>query len=144
MTSAGEIQLPTTGYTTCAVDEARQFVYIFQRDSYPETNDYYKFIVYDYANEQIINTKIISTPYAAMQAVDLYKDKIIVLNGLGSVQAPDGYRLYDLNGMLIGEYFFPEYSGYEPEGVVIDRSTYDLIIGLNGSNIYRASFNPNK
>ena len=37
LTITQTITLPTTGYTTCAVDDVRGYMYIFQRDSTPNT-----------------------------------------------------------------------------------------------------------
>lgn len=137
------ITLPTTGYTTCAVDEARNLIYIFQRDSYPSTEDYYNFIVYNYDTDQVVSTRKISFPFAAMQACDFCEDRIVMQYGLGTSAAPAGCKVFDLSGNVIGEYFFPDFSGvkgYEPEGVFVDRSTKDLYLGLNGRAVYKVDF----
>ena len=81
LTNETAITLPTTGYTTCAVDELRKLIYIFQRDSYPTTNEHYNFIVYDYDNQSIVSTKETTASFGGMQACDLFNDHIIVLNG---------------------------------------------------------------
>ena len=132
------ITLPTTGYTTCAVDDINQIAYIFQRDSYPDTEDYYNFIVYDYANENVIITKKITVPMAGMQAVDFVDDKIYVLNGLGSVAAPNGYRVFDTAGNLLYEYKIASLAG-EPEGVFVDRTTKEMLISFINSYVYKVS-----
>lgn len=133
------IALPTTGYTTCAVDEYRKLIYIFQRDTYPTTKEHYNFIVYDYDNQSIISTKKTTASFAGMQACDLFNDHIIALNGLENAtqyDAQNGYRIYDLSGDIVAEYFMPEFSGREPEGVCIDRSTKDLYFGV-GHDVYK-------
>lgn len=137
------INLPTTGYTTCAVDDNRKLVYIFQRDSNPSTEEYYNFIVYDYDNEQIVSTSKTSVKFAAMQACDLIDDRIFVINGLGTAEAPNYYRVFDLNGNVVGQYFFPGFAKTEPEGVFIDRNTKELTIGLDGRTLYSIAFDAN-
>ena len=132
------ITLPTTGYTTYAVDELRGLIYIFQRDSYPDTEANYNFIVYDYVNEEIKSTKEILA-FSAMQSVDLFDDKLFVLNGLGGSTTPNGYRVFDLNGNILAEYFFGDFSIIEPEGVCIDRDTHDLYISYVNRNVYKVS-----
>ena len=139
LTNDSVITLPTTGYTTGVVDDYRKLAYIFQRDSYPGTREHYNFIVYDYDNQNIISTKKTTASFGGMQACDLFNDHIIVLNGLENASqydAPNGYRVYDLNGNVVAEYFMPEFSGREPEGVCIDRDTKTLYFGI-GHDVYK-------
>lgn len=138
LTNGTAITLPTTGYTTCAVDEYRKLIYIFQRDTYPTTKEHYNFIVYDYDNQSIISTKKTAASFAGIQACDLFNDHIIVLNGLENAtqyDAPNGYRIYDLGGNIVAEFFMPEFSGREPEGVCVDRDTRRLYFGI-GHDVY--------
>ena len=138
LTITDTITLPTTGYTTVAIDELNQIAYIFQRDSYPATEERYNFIVYDYANQEIKSTKQ-TVAFGAMQACDFYNDKIIVLNGLGTTACPNGYRVYDTNGNIVSEYFLGDFSAVEPEGVCIDRETHELYISFVDKKIYKVS-----
>lgn len=131
------IDLPTTGYTTCAVDEGRGLIYIFQRDTYPVTEEYYNFITYDYINDSVVSTKKTSVKFSAMQGCDFFDDKIIVLNGLGTSSCPNGYRVFDIYGNILAEYFFDEFSTIEPEGVCIDRNTHELYISLLNTEVYK-------
>ena len=130
------ITLPTTGYTTAAIDDVNGIAYIFQRNSYPDTETRYNFIVYDYVHEQIKSTREIMA-FAAMQACDLYHDRIIALNGLGTNTAPNGCRVFDLSGNILAEYVFSDFASTEPEGVCIDRETHDLYISLVNKKIYK-------
>lgn len=132
------ITLPTTGYTTAAIDELNHIAYIFQRDSYPSTEANYNFIVYDYQNNNIISTKIIES-FAAMQACELYQGKIIVLYGLGTAVAPSGMRVYNTNGDVIGEYVLDVFQTTEPEGVCIKRDTQELYVSEVNKNLYKLS-----
>lgn len=129
------IDLPTTGYTTCAVDDVNGIVYIFQRETYPNTEANYNFIVYDYVNNTTKATYVLSEPFGAMQACDIYQDKIIVLNGTGS-NLPNGYRVYNTIGQILSSYRFDALSSVEPEGVFIDRTSWDLYICVSGGVIY--------
>ena len=136
LTVDNTIALPTTGYTTCAIDDINQIVYIFQRDSYPDTEAQYNFIAYDYANAAILYTR--KTPaFGAMQACDFYNGSIIVLNGLGTTAVPNYYRIYDTSGNVIGEYVLPTFKGIEPEGVCFDRDTGELYISTVDSKVYK-------
>lgn len=132
----GTINLPTTGYTTVAIDELNDIAYIFQRDSYPSTEARYNFIVYDYVNEQIISTKQ-TKAFGAMQACDFFDDKIIVLNGMGTSALPNGYRVYDTNGNILAEYVLGDFSNAEPEGVCLYDDTHELYISLVNKGIYK-------
>ena len=138
LTLDSTINLPTTGYTTCAVDEMRNLIYIFQRDTYPLTEENYNFIIYNYLTQQIVSTRKTSVKFSAMQACDMLDDRIIVLSGMGT-SYPDYYRIFDTAGNVVGEYTFPAFAKYEPEGVYIDRNTKDIYMGLIGSTIYKIS-----
>ena len=130
------ITLPTTGYTTVAVDDVNQLMYIFQRDSYPSTEDYYNFIVYDYANNQVISTKKTTVAFLGMQACDFVNGRIIVLNGFGTPTI-NGYRIYTTDGDIISEFVLGSISAQEPEGIFIDRARFDMFISTGGKRIYR-------
>jgi len=131
------ITLPTTGYTTAAIDDLNHLAYIFQRDTQPSTPECYNFIVYDYQNEQIVSTKKLHEPMAAMQAVDFVDGRIYVLNGSGETQKPNGYRCYDTNGTLLFEYVINSKRLKEPEGIFVDRSTKIVYISYMDGNLYR-------
>ena len=131
------ITLPTTGYTTVAVDDLNHLAYIFQRDTQPSTPECYNFIVYDYQNEQIVSTKKLHEPMAAMQAVDFLDGRIYVLNGGGQTEKPNGYRCYDTNGTLLFEYVITSRRLNEPEGIFVDRSTKIVYISYMDGNLYR-------
>ena len=130
------ITLPTTGYTTGVVDEAKNLAYIFQRDSYPDHEDNYNFIVYDLTNQQIVSTKQILA-FGAMQSAELFNDRIFVLNGLGSSTCPNGYRVFDTNGNILADYYLGDFSTNEPEGVCIDRDNHELFISFVDKKLYK-------
>lgn len=129
------ITLPVTGYTTVAVDDINEIMYIFQRTSYPDTEDYYNFVVYDYNNEQIISTKKITQKYGAMQSCDFVDGKIIALNGSAISSLQNGFRVYNTSGDIISEYFLNSYAGIEPEGVCFDRDKKELLMSFFESNV---------
>lgn len=135
LTVTDVITLPTTGYTTGVVDEVNNVAYIFQRDSYPDTEANYNFITYDITNQQILKTSKILA-FGAIQSADFFDDKIFAINGLGTSTVPNGYRVYDTNGKILAEYFIGDFTT-EPEGVCIDRNSHELYMGLVNKNIYR-------
>ena len=140
LTVTRTITLPTTGYTTCAVDDVTQIAYIWQRDSQPNTNVRYNYIVYDYGNNQTIYTAVTSDAFGAMQAVDMFMDLIVVLNGLGGYGGVDnGYRIYDKQGNVISEYVIGSESTNEPEGIFVDRETREVYICFADKIIYKVS-----
>lgn len=132
------IQLPTSGYTTGVIDPVRELVYIFQRDSYPSTEEAYNFIVFNLGTSSVINRKK-TISFGALQACDLYNDKIIALNGLGNADCPNGYRTYSVDGNVLSEYKLGEFSNQEPEGIFVDRDTLDVFISFVDNQIYRLS-----
>ena len=137
LTITNTYTLPTTGYTTVAVDDVNKLMYIFQRDTSPTTEEYYSFIVYDYANAQIISTKKTTVAFGAMQAVDFVDGRIFVLNGLGTNAVPNGYRIYNTNGDIIAEYVLGSFATQEPEGVCVDRDTHDVLISFGAKVVYK-------
>lgn len=139
LTLDSTITLPTTGYTTAVVNDLIGYAYIFQRDTYPTTEERYNFIVYDYVNQTIISTKQTSIKMAAMQACDFYNDRIIVLHGGGTSAMPNGYHVFDCNGNVLADYVINGFSTQEPEGVCIDRDTRDLLISYYGKSVYKVT-----
>lgn len=128
--------LPTTGYTTAAVDDANGIMYIFQRDSYPDTITAYNFITYDYVNQQVISTKKIKA-FAAMQGCDYYEGRIIAAYGLGTSTAPSGMFVCNTNGDILAEYDLSIFASTEPECVCFDRDTHELLVSLVNSKLYK-------
>ena len=133
------ISLPTTGYTTVAIDDLNKIAYIFQRSTTPSTEDYYNFIVYDYDNEQIISTKVFCRKYAAMQACDYYDGRIIFAYGLGTNVAPNGFVICNTVGDIISEIKLNDFSATEPEGICIDRVTNDILISFANKKLFKFS-----
>lgn len=131
------IDLPTTGYTTCAVDELRQIAYIFQRDTYPGNDDNYNFIAYDLANSNTIFSRKTSIAFSTMQSCDYYQDKIIVVAGAGN--GNNKYMVFDSNGNLITTYQIPTKEAEEPEGVFIDRKNDGFYISFANKRVYKVS-----
>lgn len=132
------VTLPTTGYTTAAVDERNGLMYIFQRDSYPSTIAAYNFITYDYVNEETISTKVVES-FAAMQSVDFYEGKIMMLNGLGTVAAPSGMRIYNTAGDVIATFDLSTFTALEPEGICFDRDNKVLLVSDVNRMVYKVS-----
>ena len=131
------ITLPTTGYTTVAVDDVNKLMYVFQRDTSTSTDEHYNFIVYNYENSQIISTKKTTVAFGAMQACDFFNGRIIVVNGIGYEGVQNGYRIYDTNGNILVEYKLPSFSSSEPEGVCIDRDSQEVLISFVNQSLYR-------
>lgn len=132
--------LPTTGYTTVAVDDVNKLMYIFQRDSYPDTETNYNFIVYNYDNQQIISTKKTTVAFGGMQALDFVDGKIFVLNGFGTTSVPNGYRIYNTNCDVIAEYIIGSQDSVETEGIFVDRNTKEIYISYVNKYLYKISF----
>jgi hypothetical protein len=145
LTLVNTITLPTTGYTSAVVDDVRKIAYIFQRDTYPSTYDTYKFIVYDYDNDQILQESMLSVQFSALQGMDLYEDKIIAVNGLGSNMSgtyPDyknGYRIYDLNGKILCSWTLGAVEEKEPEGICINRDTGETLLMMGDAKLYKVT-----
>ena len=137
LTVTDTITLPTTGYTTCAVDDVNHIAYIWQRDTRPNTESKYNFIVYDYVNEQTISTTETEIAFAAMQAVDMYDDRFLVLNGNETgAGMPNGYRWYNKSGKVVAYYVIGTQSGNEPEGVFVNRNTGKVEISYLDKKVY--------
>lgn len=129
--------LPTTGYTTGVVDETRNRAYVFQRDTTPgDSEESYAFLVIDLSDMSIIESAQTEPVFGAMQAADFFEDRIIVLNGLGTNTIPNGYRIYNIHGEVIGEYVLGSFASAEPEGVCIDRDTHDLLISFSDAKVH--------
>lgn len=133
------ITLPTTGYTTCAVDDINGYIYIFQRATRPNTNEHYNFIVYDYVNDEIKSTRKTTRSFGAMQACDYVDGKIFVLYGLGTDAIPNGYMIFNTSGDMIGEYVLGDYSTLEPEGIFVDRTSFDVYMSFINQKVYKVS-----
>lgn len=136
LTVTGTITLPVGAYQTTAIDDINNLAYIFYRNTSPANVGKYEFIVYNYNTETIISRKNISVEFAAMQALDLYEDRIIVLNGMASETAPNGFRIYDLNGNIIGNWVINALGNLEPEGVAVDRETGIVYISNVNTGLY--------
>lgn len=138
LTIDSTINLPTTGYTTAAIDDINKIAYIFQRDTDPTTINLYNFIIYNYEDNEIISTRK-TTPFGAMQACDFIDGRIFVVNGLGNTTIPNGFRIYNTTGDVIGEYVITQLANEEPEGVCIDRNSKDVYISDVSKNIFKIS-----
>ena len=138
LTLDSTITLPTTGYTTCVVDDLNNIAYIFQRDTTPSTETNYNFIVYDITNEQVLSTRVIRA-YAAMQAADYYEGKIIVNYGLGTSTAPNGTFICNTAGDILADFNLSFIASTEPEGVFIERGEGTILISTVGKSVYRIS-----
>ena len=120
------IDLGTTGYTTCAVDDLNGIIYIFQRDSYPTSIVHYNFIRYDLKARKVLSTRRINA-FSAMQACDFYNGKIAVGWGLGTEASPSGMAIYNSEGDILAEYHLEIYEHNEPEGICFDRKNKTLL-----------------
>lgn len=136
LTIVNSITLPTTGYTTCVVDDLNSIVYIFQRESQPNTVARYNFIVYDIAQEQIKSTRVINA-FAAMQAADYYDGKIAILWGLGTSAAPSGMAMYNTAGDILCRYDLDIFASTEPEGIFIERDSGSILVSDVNRKVYR-------
>lgn len=135
LTVIDTIILPTTGYTTCAVDDINQIVYIFQRATNPITETSYNFIAYDYNNSQELYRRK-TPPFSAMQSLDFYNGSIIVASGGSTAEMPNYFRIYNTSGDVVGEYVFG-FLTREPEGICFDKETRTLYISDIAKNIYK-------
>lgn len=85
-------------------------------------------------NEQTIKTaKTIS--FGAIQACDFYEDRIIVANGLGTSAAPNGIRVYSVDGNVISTYHINTITD-ELEGICFDSDSGVLYVSDVGNKIY--------
>ena len=130
------IQLPTTGYTTAVINEEAGLIYIFQRDSYPNTYEVYNFIVYDYVNSQTVATYKTPVSLRTMQSVDYFGGRIFVVCGSTDVTT-HRFLIFDTMCNLICEYKLPDFSGKEPEGVFIDRTDGTVHLMFDNKGIYK-------
>ena len=137
LTISQTITLPTTGYTTCAVDDVRGLMYIFQRDSYPTSVAQYNFIVYDYINQRIISTRVLDEPFSAMQSCDYYEGKIAILYGGGTAQMPSGMKVFNTAGDVLAVYDLDIFANAEPEGICFDRDDWRLLVSGYNRAVYQ-------
>lgn len=137
LTLVDTITLPTTGYTTCVVDDVENIAYILQRDTRPNTNSKYNYIVYDYGNEEIILQRQTEFSFGALQAMDWFGENIIVLNGIGNGynNLVNGIRIYDKLGNFLGEFVINQFGTEEPEGVCVDRNTHEIVISFRWTTV---------
>ncbi len=135
------ITLPTNGFTTCAVDDINNLIYIFRLEGNPNTGGYYDFITYDYNNEQIISTKKITFWIRDMQSIDFYKGRIIMASGRGTATDGNKYAVFNTNGDVISEIVIGDLEYTEPEGICIDRNSREIYISYLitnvGNNLYK-------
>lgn len=136
MAVTSTIELPVSGYTTCAVDDVNQIMYIFSRTDGTSTVDNWTFTVWDYANDNILLTKKITNAFAAIQGVDFYNGRILVAWGLGTNVAPSGIAVYNTNGDMLCEYRATAISSNEPEGVCFDRATNRLLFSTITQKVF--------
>ena len=129
------ITLPTTGWTTGVVDEDNGIVYIFQRDTPTSTIDQYTFIKYDYVNEQVLSTRKVES-FAALQSMDLYEGKILMLNGYGTLAGPSGMRIYNTSGDVLTTFDLEVLRSTEPEGIMFERDTHQIYVSDVDKNLY--------
>ena len=130
------IKLPTTGYTTGVVDDTKNIAYILQRESFPNSLENYKLIAYDYKNDVQISENTLNEQFGALQSCDYKNGKILVTNGLGTSELPNGCRVYDTYGKLCYEYKLESFSRFEPEGVFMDRNSNDIYVTTVNKNMY--------
>lgn len=133
LTVIGTISLPTTGETTCAVDENNNVVYIFQTGAH-NSYQYYNFIKYDLTNSQIVFTKKLNVKMAAIQGLDFCQGKIIVSSGGGTTSLPNHFFTFDTNGNVLSEIIIDYVSTTEPEGIFVDRTTNEILIACSYSS----------
>ena len=141
MTISQTITLPTTGYTTVAVDDLAQVMYIFQRDTSPGSAvESYNFITYDYNNNQVLSTRKTPIAFGAQQGLDFVNGRIFVTFGLGTSAIPNGFVVFDTSGNVLSEYVLNSISSDEPQGIFIDRTTYQLFIKNSGTSLREILF----
>ena len=131
------ITLPTTGYTTVAVDTTNGLMYIFQRESRPSTEEIYNFIKYDYVNDSILSTVQTPKAFGALQSCDFYDGKVYATYGLGTNVVPCGLDIYNADGSLYAEYTLSLFASTETEGLFVDRSTGKILLSLSDKKVYR-------
>ena len=130
------INLPTSGYTTGVIDDTNKLAYILQRDSFPNSLENYNLIVYDYANELVVNESILEERFGALQSCDIKNGMILVTSGLGKEELPTGYRVYDTSGKLCGEYKLEGFNDIETEGAFFDRESNNIFISTVKKKVY--------
>ena len=136
MTVTDTIALPITGYTTAAVDDVNEIMYIFSRSDTTSTVDNWTFTVWDYASNNVLLTKKITNAFAAIQGVDFYNGRILVAWGLGTNVAPSGIAVYDTNGNMLNEYRATAITSNEPEGICFDRATNRLLFSTITQKVF--------
>lgn len=132
------ITLPTTGYTTAAVDEDGGKMYILQRDTNPNYIGQYTWMVYDIQSGVIESSRKIDS-FAALQSMDYYRGKIFMLYGIVPPNAPSGMRVYNTNGDVLAEFVLKVFANTEPEGICFDEDTYTLYVTNQPKKLYKVS-----
>ena len=127
------ISLPTTGYTTGVVDEGRNLAYIFRADD-ASTLGPWDFIVYNLSTNSIV-TQTKTIPFANIQGVDFFNDRIIMANGLATEASPNGIHVFNTSGECLADYYLT-YPPYEFEGVFVDRENHDLYLNDTTQNLF--------
>lgn len=118
-----------------AVDDVNMLMYIFKKTN-PDSIGYYDFVIYNYDTEQIVSSKKITKPFAAMQSCQYVDGLIIAVSGLATEASPNGYRIYNTNGDIVQEYVLNSIHT-EPEGVFFDDNTKELLISDINRKVYK-------
>jgi len=137
LTVESSISLPVSGYTTVAVDDLNHLMYIFHRETRPNTVENYLFTVYNYDTDTILSTKTIEA-FSFMQSVDFYQGKIYMC--WGAPQSPyyvaSGMRVYNTAGDVLYDIDIDVFKDAEPEGIFVDRENGDMYVS-GVKNVYK-------
>ena len=130
------ICLPTSCYTTVAVDEENGLFYIFQRETEPSTYSFYNLIVFDYINCVIKSTKKTNLYLYAQQSTIFVNKSIYLSAGLGGLHY-NGLNYFmelDCELNVASSIVINSLKNLEPEGIFYDGNS--LLVSFIDCGVY--------
>ena len=137
LSKLAEIDLETTGYTTCAVDTLNDRVFIFQRETRPNTREYYNVLVKQLSTMELLTSFKTYISLGGMQDIDFNRGIITVSYGVGTSEIPTGMFKVNTVGDIVEEYHLNEFTNTEIEAVFTNPLTLELYVSDVAGNFYK-------
>lgn len=129
------IELPINGYSTCAFDFYDKKAYIFYRSTYPTTNEFYRYMIYNFETKEIIDNKTLNFEFMVQQSCYYYDGYIYLLWGGSTYEYSNGFVVIDEKGNMVESFHLNTFESYEPEGIYIqDRN--NIYISYSNLHLY--------